>query len=97
MADLYMDFDAVKNMAKRFDQVGSTLKFVSNALEVCMTILKTTALVGLVGGYALERYISILKPQIDELSEKCVEMGNDLQASAVAFENGEMAGSTRFY
>ena len=83
---VYMDVPAVQDMGKQFNNIGDTLKQVGNALEVCMTILKTTAFVGLVGGIAVERFLEWLKPIIDELSEKSLELGRDLDAAADAFQ-----------
>lgn len=95
--EVFMDVPAVLNMGDRFDSVGDTLKQVSNALEVCMTILKTTAFIGLVGGAAVERFLETLKPVIDELSERTLELGRDLKAAAEAFQSGDEQGATRFY
>jgi len=95
--EVYMDVPAVQNMSKRFGNIGDTLKLVSNALEVCMTILKTTAFVGLVGGIAVERFIEWLKPIIDKLSEDSFELSRDLNAAAEAFQRGDAVGATKFH
>lgn len=95
--EVYMEVDAVRNMARLFESISQILKGVAMALQALMMVLKTTAFVGMVGGLAVERYIAQIKPQIDNLSQKCSELGNDLGASATAFENGDQAGSTRFY
>lgn len=95
--EVYMDVAAVENMSKQFGTIGNVLKGVSNALEVAMNILKGTAFIGLVGGIAVERYIASLKPIIDDLSKKSIEIGGDLAASARAYQNGDAQGSTRFY
>lgn len=94
---IYMDVPAVQNMGTQFNNIGETLKQVSNALEVCMTILKTTAFVGLVGGVAVERFLEWLKPVIDELSEKSLELSRDLDAAAAAFQAGDAFGGTKFH
>lgn len=98
MADqLYMDVPAVQAMGKRCDDIGEILQKVSNVLEVCMTILKTTAFVGLVGGIAVERYLEQLKPVIDELAEKNLEFGRDLRDAADAYQRGDSQGSSKFH
>ncbi|MEW5987097.1 MAG: type VII secretion target [Chloroflexota bacterium] len=99
MADngIFMDLEAVRGMAKNFGVVGNVLKGVSMALEAAMLVLKTTAFIGLVGGFAVERYIASIKPQIDRLAEMCEELNGDLDKSAAAYENGDQVGSTRFY
>lgn len=62
-----------------------------------MTILKTTAFVGLVGGVALERFLEWLKPIIDELEKNSHELAKDLRDAAQAYQNGDELGSTRFH
>lgn len=95
--EIYMDIPAVENISKRLQDTSDVLKAVSNALEIGMTILKTTALVGLVGGTALAIFLDALKPIIDELAEKCTEISGDVAASARAFANGDAQGATRFH
>lgn len=95
--EVFMDVPAVQNMGKRFDDVGDTLANVGHGLEVCMTILKTTAFVGLVGGVALERFLEWLKPIIDELEKNSHELAKDLRDAAQAYQNGDELGSTRFH
>lgn len=97
MADVIMDVPAVNSMADRFGQMGTVLKEINNVLEVCMTILQTTAFVGLVGGVAIARYLGSLKPVIEKFSEKSFELSNDLKAAAEAFQNGDAEGATKFY
>lgn len=95
--EIFMDVPAVQNMSSRFNDIGEVLKGVSNVLEVCMTILKTTAFIGLVGGMAVERFISTLKPIIDKLSAESLELGHDLAEAATAYQNGDAIGGTRFH
>lgn len=64
--DVQMDIPVVEDMAKKFKTTSETLKAVSKALQIAIMILKMTAFVGLVGGLAVERFLSWLKPQVDE-------------------------------
>jgi len=93
---VYMDVDAVLSMADRFNQFGDVLKGVSKALEMAMITLKATAFVGLVGGAAVERYISFLKPQVDNLAVKCAELQTDILGAVVSFRDGDTSGSKKF-
>lgn len=95
--EVYMDVPAVQNMGRQFENIGNILEGVSAALEALMTVLKMTAFIGLVGGFAVERYLAQLKPVIDRLAEQCIEIGGDLAASARAYQNGDAMGSTRFH
>jgi hypothetical protein len=59
--------------------------------------LKATAFVGLVGGLAVAHYIDSVRPQIEDIAEKCEELNKDLDASVEAYERGDELGSTRFH
>ena len=97
MADVIMDVPAVLSMSDRFNQMGNVLKEIDNALEICMTILQTTAFIGLVGGAAVARYLNTLKPVIEKFSDKSFELSVDLKAAVEAFQNGDAEGATKFH
>ena len=98
MADeVYMDVPAVRDMAKSFGNIGETLDAVNKVLEGLLTVLKTTAFIGLVGGYALIAFIEMIKPYIEQMAEKCRELMDDLNKSVDAYERGDALGATRFY
>lgn len=97
MDEVYMEVPAVRQMAKNFGTIGEVLATVNKVLEAMLMILKTTAFIGLVGGTAIAAYIEMIKPYIQDLSEKCTELNSDLDASVTAFERGDALGATRFY
>jgi hypothetical protein len=94
---VYMDTDAVRGMAKSFGTIGDVLQGVNKAMEMLSNTLKATAFVGLVGGLAVAHYIDAIRPQIEDIPEKCEELDKDLAASANAYERGDELGSTRFH
>lgn len=94
---VYMDTDAVRGMAKSFGTISDVLRAVAKTLESLVMVLKTTAFIGMVGGYAVAQYIETMKPPIEDLSEKCEELSKDLDASVDAYERGDELGSTRFH
>lgn len=94
---VYMDVPVVRDMGKKFGNIGEVLTTVNKALETLSNILKATAFVGLVGGYAVAQFIDNMRPQIEDMAEKCEELNKDLEASANAYENGDEAGSARFH
>jgi uncharacterized phage infection (PIP) family protein YhgE len=94
---VYMDTDAVRGMAKNFGTIGDVMQAVNKAMQTLSNILKTTAFIGLVGGYAVAQYIDQIRPQIEDIAEKCEEYNKDLDASVKAYENGDEQGATRFY
>jgi hypothetical protein len=95
--EIYMDIPAVRQMAKTFGQLGDILEAVNKVLEGLSMTLKTTAFMGLVGGLAVAFFIDRIRPQIEDLAEKCHELNTDLDASVTAYENGDAVGATRFY
>jgi hypothetical protein len=94
---VYMDTDAVRGMAKSFGSIGEVLQAVNKAMQTLSNVLKATAFVGLVGGYAVAQYIDMIRPQIEDIAEKCEELNKDLDASVDAYERGDELGSTRFH
>lgn len=98
MADgVFMNVPAVRKMSRNFSAISRVLKNVSKTLQMLMNILKATAFVGLVGGLAVERYISMIKPQIDRLAKDSAEIAKDLTAAADAYERGDAQGALRFH
>lgn len=98
MADeVYMDIPAVRGMAKTFGNISEVLNAVTKVLEGLSMILKTTAFIGLVGGYALAAFIDMIKPHIEDMAKKCDEIMDDLNKSVDAYERGDALGATRFY
>ena len=93
---LHMDVASVENMAKQFEQIGTALKQVNGALEVCMTILKTSGFVGVVGSQAMLRYTEGTQPMIAELAGRSIEMSADLFDAAQNYISGDEKGSARF-
>lgn len=94
---VYMRVPAVRNMAKNFSNISNVLMNVAKVLEVLTTLLKTTAFIGLVGGYAVAQFIDQIRPQIKTMADKCAEMNQDLLAAVAAFERGDQEGATRFH
>lgn len=88
----HMEPAKVRAMGQGFNNFAAILKVVSSVLEVQMMILRTTAFIGLVGGLAVERYLSIIKPKIDELAKKCAELGEDAIQSAADWERANKIG-----
>ena len=98
MADqVYMDIPAVRTMAKNFGTISEVLEAVNKVLEGLLMILRTTAFIGLVGGFALMAFIELIKPYIKQMADKCQELMEDLYKSVDAYERGDALGATRFY
>jgi hypothetical protein len=94
---VFMQVPAVRGMSKNFQTISDVLKAVSKALEAINNTLKATAFIGAVGGAAVICFIEMVKPQIDQLSDKTAEISRDLTAAVNAYERGDAQGATRFY
>jgi hypothetical protein len=94
---VYMNIPAVQQIAKTFKTVGEVLKTVVKVMEGLILILKATAFMGMVGGYAVAQYLQHIKPEIERVSEKCLELSSDVEKSVAAYERGDEQGATRFH
>ncbi len=88
----HMEPAKVRAMGNTLQSISGVLKTVSTILEVQMTILKTTAFIGLVGGLAVERYLSIIKPRVDQLAKMTAELSQDAILSAADWEKAQRSG-----
>lgn len=97
MDGVYMDVPAVRDFSKKFQEISETLTRVVNVLNTLSNVLKTTAFIGLVGGAAVQMFIDLVKPYIEQVANKCAELSTDLTASVDAFERGDELGAARFH
>jgi hypothetical protein len=93
---VYMDTEAVQNMADGFGTASDVLKTVATALEVAIDILRATAFIGMVGNLAIANYLERIKPNVEKLGEKCDELKLDLYGAVVSYRDGDDSGSKRF-
>lgn len=94
--EVYMDIPRVQKMAQSFGTFGNILQGVSKALDVATNTLKVTSLVGLVGSEAVNSYLGMIKPRIDQLANKMHELQSDIQGAISNYETGDQSGSARF-
>jgi hypothetical protein len=94
--EVFMDIPQVQKMAESFGNFGEVLQGVAKALEVAIMVLRTTAFVGLVGGFAVERYLSMIKPRVENLAKKMEELKGDLTSAITHYQTGDTSGSRRF-
>ena len=95
--EIFMDVPAVREIGKKFGDMGDNLKTVSQGIEVIVTTLKASAFIGNFGGAVYANYMDNIKTMIDGFAENCTAMGGDLSASADAYERGDAAGATKFH
>jgi len=95
--EVYMEVPAVRNMAKKFGDIGQVLSNVNKVLETLSTTLKAVAFIGFVGTAVVAQYIDTIKPYIKQMADKCVELSKDLSTSVDAYERGDATGATRFH
>jgi len=94
--EVYMDIPVVQRMADSFGQFSEILKGVSKAMEAALMILRATAFVGLIGGAIVERWISMMKPNVDKMAAKMAELQNDVNGAIVSYRDGDNTGSNHF-
>lgn len=95
--EVYLNIPSVHTMAKTLATVSEVLATTDKVMEALSTTLKTTAFIGLVGGAALAAYIGNVQPFVRQMSEKCQELHDDVEASVAAYEAGDEQGATRFF
>jgi hypothetical protein len=95
--EVYMEVPAVRNMAKKFGDIGQVLSNVNKVLETLSTTLKAVAFIGFVGTAVVAQYIDTIKPYIKQMADKCVELSQDRSTSVDAYERGDATGATRFH
>jgi|JI102314DRNA_FD_contig_31_419188_length_1077_multi_2_in_0_out_0_1 ABC-type uncharacterized transport system permease subunit len=88
----HMEPAKVRAIGQTLETISGILKAVSTVLEVQMTILKTTAFIGLVGGLVVERYLAMIKPKIDNLAKMTAELSQDAILSAADWEKAQRSG-----
>lgn len=94
--EVFMDIPAVENMGKRFKAFGDILENIAKILKATITILKATALFGLVGNYALAAYLERIEPKVRKMAAKMDELSGDVNGAIKAYRDGDMSGSQRF-
>lgn len=94
--EVYMDITQVQKIAQSFGTFGSILQGVSKALQAAITTLQDTAFIGLVGGSAIESYLTTIKPRVDQMANKMLELQNDVQGAINNYRTGDTSGSNRF-
>ena len=96
MDEIYMDPDAVTKIADNFATMGEVLNGVSSALETSMSLLRATALIGMVGGLALERFLAMIKPQVDHMARFCEEVSQDVRTAVKNYVEQDFTNAGRF-
>lgn len=94
--EVYMEVTEVQKLAANFGKFGQTLKDVSRGLEAAIWILKATAFVGMIGNLAVASYLERIKPRVEKMSEKMIELEGDLKGAINHYTTGDTSGSDRF-
>lgn len=94
--EVYMDIPQVEAMGKRFKTFGDVLENIAKILKATITILKATALFGLVGNFALAAYLERIEPKVRKMAAKMDELSNDVNGAIRAYRDGDNSGSQRF-
>jgi hypothetical protein len=94
--EVFMDIPRVEAMGKRFKSFGDVLETIAKVLKATITILKATALFGLVGNFALAAYLERIEPKVRKMAAKMDELSGDISGAIRAYRDGDTSGSQRF-
>jgi uncharacterized damage-inducible protein DinB len=95
--ETYMNIPEVQGIAKTFQTVSEVLKGVSTAIGVLIQVIRSTAFIGNVGAFAEAQFLEQVKKQLDQLSQRCQELSQEVLTSVQAYERGDAQGATKFY
>lgn len=96
MNEIYMDPDAVTDIARGFSTFGDTLDGVSKALGIAIDGLRLAAAIGLIGAAVLEQWLSLIKPQVDYLAKYCRQTSNDINVAVKNYIDQDFSNAGRF-
>ena len=83
-------------MAEGFGKFGQSLKEIARGLESAIIILKVTAFVGMVGNLAVASFLERIKPRVEKMAEKMIELQRDLKGAIAHYTTGDVSGSDHF-
>ena len=92
MATRFMDTDKVEGIANGLETISGVLKVVNSIMEGQMGLLKSTAFMGAVGGLAVERYLSLIQPEVERMMNKTKEMSDDARKSVAVYKAAAQQG-----
>lgn len=75
----YMDTEAIRTTADRLSEMSERIRVIDQQIEAAHMVVRTTAFVGMVGGRAVEDYLSRTKPELEDLSSRYDELSEDLK------------------
>jgi hypothetical protein len=84
-----MDFTAVRNASKRYNELGNDCKTVYDALDQIGNQMKTAAAMGAVGTEAARIVVAVLKVLINMRKRKFHDISKYLLESYVARREGD--------
>lgn len=84
-----MDFTAVRNASKKYNELGNDCKTVYDALDQIGNQMKTAAAMGAVGTEAARIVVAVLKVIINQRKRKFHDISKYLLESYVARREGD--------
>ena len=95
-SDIYMVVPDVRDISKKFQDVSEFLQNVVKVLDTLIKVLQTAAAIGLIAAGALAQFLEGIKPQIEQVAEKCAEISKDVEDAAKAYETGDFTSARYF-
>lgn len=92
---VYMNTEAVTKMAKTLSDVSDVLNTVAKVLEMISDALKNSFFIGFIGMAAVA-LIEMVRPQIQQVSDRCASLSDAVNKSVEAFKAEDTAASNNF-
>lgn len=94
MATTSMDTAKMTEVSKGFGAASDVLKVVSMALEAAIMALKAAAFISFGSTLWMERYLSGIKPKVDQLQKKTGEIEKDIAKAVKNHQAASKAGDS---
>jgi len=94
--EVYMDIPQVQTMAQNFGTYGEVLQQVSKAVAAALILLTVSGLVSIPIVGEIEAALGILKPRIDNMAQKLIELRGDIGSAINNYQTGDVTGSSHF-
>jgi len=94
MATTSMDTTKMMDVSKGFGAASDVLKVVSMALEAAIMALKAAAFISFGATLWMERYLSGIKPKVDQLQKKTGEIEKDIAKAVKNHQAASKAGDS---
>jgi len=94
--EVYMEVPAVEKIRDAFGTFADVLGGVSKGMEIAIVLLKVSALFGNIGAFVAAIWLERIKPNVDNMQAKMVELKDDVNGAIKHYQTGDQTGSNKF-